>query len=131
MANKAQVMKCHTQALWICTCAEDSVLMALCLHVQQTVQCEASHSDSILSSVLASRWSIPGRSLLPCFIVALKNHSMSRGNDCAMSCVFVSNPYPTMTLYKSNISITPKTMLWFNSTSSSVCLSSLQLSAAS
>lgn len=82
-------------------------------------------------SILASRWSIRGRSLLACFITALKNHSMSRGNDCAMSCAFISNPYPTMTLYKSNISIRSKTKLWFNSTSRIVCLSSLQLAAAS
>ncbi|KAM7108616.1 LOW QUALITY PROTEIN: immunoglobulin superfamily member 22 [Ciconia maguari] len=51
------------------------------------------------------------------FIAPLKNHSMSHGINCA----FISNPHPTVTLYKGNISITSKSKLWFNSTSS-ICL---------
>ncbi|KAM6204855.1 LOW QUALITY PROTEIN: immunoglobulin superfamily member 22 [Sarcoramphus papa] len=55
------------------------------------------------------------------FIAQLKNHSMSHGNDCAMSCAFISNLHQTVTLYKGNIRITSKSKLWFNLTSS-ICL---------
>ncbi|KAM9605968.1 LOW QUALITY PROTEIN: immunoglobulin superfamily member 22 [Morphnus guianensis] len=54
------------------------------------------------------------------FITQLKNNNMSHGNNSAMSCAFISNPHPTVTLYKGN-SIASKSKLWFNSTSS-ICL---------
>ncbi|KAK2093514.1 hypothetical protein P7K49_027252 [Saguinus oedipus] len=37
-----------------------------------------------------------------------------------MTCAFLGNPWPTVTLYKGDISITANSKLWYNSTSS-VC----------
>ncbi|KAM6255896.1 LOW QUALITY PROTEIN: immunoglobulin superfamily member 22 [Spheniscus humboldti] len=127
VGKKAQVMKCHTQALWICTRAgEDSVLMvlALCLHMRMcNRQCSVKQPIVTLSSAecFDLRMEYPRKDCASCFIAPLKNHSMSHGNDCAMTCAFISTPHPAVTLYKDNISITSKSKLWFNSTSN-ICL---------
>ncbi|KAM9278148.1 LOW QUALITY PROTEIN: immunoglobulin superfamily member 22 [Morus bassanus] len=65
------------------------------------------------------RMEYPRKNCASSFITPLKNHT-SHGNDCAMSCAFISTPHPTVTLYKGSISITSKSK-WFNSTSS-ICL---------
>ncbi|KAM6392603.1 LOW QUALITY PROTEIN: immunoglobulin superfamily member 22 [Pluvialis apricaria] len=115
------------RALWICARAgEDSVVMvlALCLCVCMcNRQCTVKQSVVTLSSAECFDFKMkehPSKDCVSHFITPLKNHSMSHGND-AMSCAFTSNPHPTVTLFKGNISITSKTKLWFNSTSS-ICL---------
>ncbi|XP_060119212.1 immunoglobulin superfamily member 22 isoform X2 [Heteronotia binoei] len=53
----------------------------------------------------------------PHFITPLKNHAVRRGHDCTMSCAFLGNPRPVVTLYKSNVNITANSKFWYNSTS--------------
>ncbi|XP_054828720.1 immunoglobulin superfamily member 22 [Eublepharis macularius] len=53
----------------------------------------------------------------PHFITPLKNHAVRRGHDCTMSCAFLGNPRPVVTLYKGNINITANSKFWYNSTS--------------
>ncbi|XP_053123582.1 immunoglobulin superfamily member 22 isoform X1 [Hemicordylus capensis] len=53
----------------------------------------------------------------PRFITPLKNHAARRGHDCAMSCAFLGNPRPVVTLYKGNVNITANSKFWYNSTS--------------
>lgn len=117
----------YSSSLDLCLCRRRLCLdgagsVFACLHVQQTVHCEAVHSDSVLSRCLEFKMKEhPRKGCASRFIAALKNHSVSHGNDCAMSCAFTNNPHPTVTLYKGNISITSKSKLWFSSTSS-ICL---------
>nr|XP_060624176.1 immunoglobulin superfamily member 22 [Anolis sagrei ordinatus] len=56
----------------------------------------------------------------PHFITPLKNHAVRRGLDCTMSCAFLGNPRPVVTLYKGNVNITANSKFWYNS-SSGVC----------
>ncbi|KAJ7344394.1 hypothetical protein JRQ81_000344 [Phrynocephalus forsythii] len=56
----------------------------------------------------------------PHFITPLKNHAVRRGQDCTMSCAFLGNPRPVVTLYKGNVNITANSKFWYNS-SSGVC----------
>uniref|UniRef100_A0A8D0C6T6 Immunoglobulin superfamily member 22 n=1 Tax=Salvator merianae TaxID=96440 RepID=A0A8D0C6T6_SALMN len=56
----------------------------------------------------------------PHFITPLKNHAVRRGHDCTMSCAFLGNPRPVITLYKGNVDITANSKFWYNS-SSGVC----------
>uniref|UniRef100_A0A7M4FIS6 Immunoglobulin superfamily member 22 n=1 Tax=Crocodylus porosus TaxID=8502 RepID=A0A7M4FIS6_CROPO len=51
------------------------------------------------------------------FITPLKNHAVCRGHDCTMSCAYIGNPRPTVTLYKGNVNITAHSKFWYNSTS--------------
>ncbi|CAI5763292.1 immunoglobulin superfamily member 22 [Podarcis lilfordi] len=53
----------------------------------------------------------------PRFITPLKNHAVRRGHDCTMSCAFLGNPRPVVTLYKGQINITANSKFWYNSTS--------------
>lgn len=53
----------------------------------------------------------------PHFIAPLKNHAVCRGHDCTMSCAFLGNPRPVVTLYKGNVNITANSKFWYNSTS--------------
>ncbi|XP_042302172.1 immunoglobulin superfamily member 22 isoform X1 [Sceloporus undulatus] len=53
----------------------------------------------------------------PHFITPLKNHAVRRGHDCTMSCAFLGNPRPVVTLYKGNVNITANSKFWYNSTS--------------
>ncbi|XP_062974483.1 immunoglobulin superfamily member 22 [Elgaria multicarinata webbii] len=53
----------------------------------------------------------------PHFITPLKNHAVCRGHDCTMSCAFLGNPRPVVTLYKGNVNITANSKFWYNSTS--------------
>uniref|UniRef100_A0A8C3XRJ0 Immunoglobulin superfamily member 22 n=1 Tax=Chelydra serpentina TaxID=8475 RepID=A0A8C3XRJ0_CHESE len=53
----------------------------------------------------------------PHFIAPLKNHAVHRGQDCTMSCAFLGNPRPVVTLYKGNVNITANSKFWYNSTS--------------
>ncbi|KAL8170030.1 UNVERIFIED_CONTAM: hypothetical protein K2H54_062076 [Gekko kuhli] len=53
----------------------------------------------------------------PYFITPLKNHAVRRGHDCTMSCAFLGNPRPVVTLYKGNVNITANSKFWYNSTS--------------
>ncbi|CAM4567004.1 unnamed protein product [Lepidochelys olivacea] len=53
----------------------------------------------------------------PHFIAPLKNHAVRRGQDCTMSCAFLGNPRPVVTLYKGNVNITANSKFWYNSTS--------------
>uniref|UniRef100_A0A670XXR4 Immunoglobulin superfamily member 22 n=1 Tax=Pseudonaja textilis TaxID=8673 RepID=A0A670XXR4_PSETE len=53
----------------------------------------------------------------PHFIMRLKNHLVCRGHDCTMSCAFLGNPRPTVTLYKGEVNITAHSKFWYNSTS--------------
>ncbi|KAF7245553.1 Immunoglobulin superfamily member 22 [Varanus komodoensis] len=53
----------------------------------------------------------------PQFITPLKNHAVRRGHDCTMSCAFLGNPRPVVTLYKGNVNITANSKFWYNSTS--------------
>ncbi|XP_039206714.1 immunoglobulin superfamily member 22 [Crotalus tigris] len=53
----------------------------------------------------------------PHFITPLKNHLVCRGHDCTMSCAFLGNPRPEITLYKGEINITAHSKFWYNSTS--------------
>ncbi|XP_060132103.1 immunoglobulin superfamily member 22 isoform X1 [Zootoca vivipara] len=53
----------------------------------------------------------------PRFITPLKNHAVCRGHDCTMSCAFLGNPRPVVTLYKGQINITANSKFWYNSTS--------------
>ncbi|KAF7471665.1 hypothetical protein GHT09_017270 [Marmota monax] len=40
-----------------------------------------------------------------------------RGQDCTMTCAFLGNPRPTVTLYKGDVNITANSKFWYNSTS--------------
>ncbi|XP_061466182.1 immunoglobulin superfamily member 22 isoform X2 [Rhineura floridana] len=53
----------------------------------------------------------------PRFITPLKNHAVRRGHDCTMSCAFLGNPRPVVTLYKGQVDITANSKFWYNSTS--------------
>ncbi|KAG8125722.1 hypothetical protein E2320_020886 [Naja naja] len=53
----------------------------------------------------------------PHFITLLKNHVVCRGHDCTMSCAFLGNPRPVVTLYKGEVNITAHSKFWYNSTS--------------
>ncbi|XP_051820852.1 immunoglobulin superfamily member 22 [Antechinus flavipes] len=53
----------------------------------------------------------------PRFITPLKPHTVLRGHDCTMSCAFLGNPRPTVTLYKGDVNITANSKFWYNSTS--------------
>lgn len=53
----------------------------------------------------------------PHFITPLKNHLVRRGHDCTMSCAFLGNPRPAITLYKGEVNITAHSKFWYNSTS--------------
>uniref|UniRef100_A0A4X2LV19 Immunoglobulin superfamily member 22 n=2 Tax=Vombatus ursinus TaxID=29139 RepID=A0A4X2LV19_VOMUR len=52
----------------------------------------------------------------PRFITPLKPHAVLRGHDCTMSCAFLGNPRPTVTLYKGDVNITANSKFWYNST---------------
>lgn len=47
----------------------------------------------------------------------LKPHTVLRGQDCTMTCAFLGNPRPTVTLYKGDVNITANSKFWYNSTS--------------
>ncbi|XP_029438809.1 immunoglobulin superfamily member 22 isoform X2 [Rhinatrema bivittatum] len=51
----------------------------------------------------------------PRFIMPLKNHMVHRGYDCTMTCGFLGNPRPVVTLYKGDLNITSTSKIWYNS----------------
>lgn len=53
----------------------------------------------------------------PRFLIPLKPHMVLRGQDCTMTCAFLGNPRPTVTLYKGDVNITANSKFWYNSTS--------------
>ncbi|KAM5224368.1 immunoglobulin superfamily member 22 isoform 3-T3 [Hipposideros larvatus] len=53
----------------------------------------------------------------PRFLTPLKPHTVLRGQDCTMTCAFLGNPRPTVTLYKGEVNITANSKFWYNSTS--------------
>lgn len=53
----------------------------------------------------------------PRFLTPLKPHTVLRGQDCTMTCAFLGNPRPTVTLYKGDVNITANSKFWYNSTS--------------
>ncbi|KAM9658939.1 LOW QUALITY PROTEIN: immunoglobulin superfamily member 22 [Trichechus inunguis] len=53
----------------------------------------------------------------PRFLTPLKPHKVLRGQDCTMTCAFLGNPRPTVTLYKGDVNITANSKFWYNSTS--------------
>uniref|UniRef100_A0A2R9C3Q0 Immunoglobulin superfamily member 22 n=1 Tax=Pan paniscus TaxID=9597 RepID=A0A2R9C3Q0_PANPA len=53
----------------------------------------------------------------PRFVTPLKPHTVLRGQDCTMTCAFLGNPRPTVTLYKGDVNITANSKFWYNSTS--------------
>ncbi|XP_043436714.1 immunoglobulin superfamily member 22 [Prionailurus bengalensis] len=53
----------------------------------------------------------------PRFLIPLKPHTVLRGQDCTMTCAFLGNPRPTVTLYKGDVNITANSKFWYNSTS--------------
>ncbi|ELK15969.1 Immunoglobulin superfamily member 22 [Pteropus alecto] len=53
----------------------------------------------------------------PRFMTPLKPHTVLRGQDCTMTCAFLGNPRPTVTLYKGDVNITANSKFWYNSTS--------------
>lgn len=53
----------------------------------------------------------------PRFLTPLKPHTVLRGEDCTMTCAFLGNPRPTVTLYKGDVNITANSKFWYNSTS--------------
>lgn len=53
----------------------------------------------------------------PRFLTPLKQHTVLRGQDCTMTCAFLGNPRPTVTLYKGDVNITANSKFWYNSTS--------------
>lgn len=53
----------------------------------------------------------------PRFLTPLKPHTVLRGQDCTMTCAFLGNPQPTVTLYKGDVNITANSKFWYNSTS--------------
>ncbi|KAF5918910.1 hypothetical protein HPG69_005951 [Diceros bicornis minor] len=52
----------------------------------------------------------------PRFLTLLKRHAVLRGQDCTMTCVFLGNPRPTVTLYKGDVNITAISKFWYSST---------------
>ncbi|KAM9221819.1 LOW QUALITY PROTEIN: immunoglobulin superfamily member 22 [Dugong dugon] len=52
----------------------------------------------------------------PRFLTPLKPHNVLRGQDCTMTCAFLGNPRPTVTLYKGDVNITANSK-FYNSTS--------------
>uniref|UniRef100_A0A2K6FXV0 Immunoglobulin superfamily member 22 n=1 Tax=Propithecus coquereli TaxID=379532 RepID=A0A2K6FXV0_PROCO len=53
----------------------------------------------------------------PRFLTPLKPHTVLRGQDCTMTCAFLGNPRPTVTLYKGDVNITANSKFWYNCTS--------------
>ncbi|XP_077902485.1 immunoglobulin superfamily member 22 isoform X3 [Ictidomys tridecemlineatus] len=53
----------------------------------------------------------------PRFLTPLKPHMVLQGQDCTMTCAFLGNPRPTVTLYKGDVNITANSKFWYNSTS--------------
>nr|KAF6342918.1 hypothetical protein mPipKuh1_006581 [Pipistrellus kuhlii] len=53
----------------------------------------------------------------PRFLTLLKPHTVLRGQDCTLTCAFLRNPQPTVTLYKGDVNITANSKFWYNSTS--------------
>lgn len=53
----------------------------------------------------------------PPFLIPLRPHRVLRGQDCTMTCAFLGNPQPTVTLYKGDVNITANSKFWYNSTS--------------